>query len=49
MKLSSYDVTSLGDRKRKGGTGGGGWVHPNGVNSMAVSELRFRNAIVGIG
>ena len=24
---------------RKGGTGGGGWVHPEGVNSMAVSGL----------
>jgi len=24
---------------RKGGTGGGGWVHPKGANSMAASGL----------
>jgi len=32
---------------RKGGTGGGGWVHPKGADSMAVSGLRFENALVG--
>jgi len=34
---------------RKGGTGGGGWVHPKGANSMAVSELACRKALVGTG
>jgi len=41
---------TFGDRfcfSRKGGIGGGGWMHPKGVNSMAVSELHFRNALVG--
>jgi len=28
----------------KGGTGGGGWVHPKGADSMAVSGLCFENA-----
>jgi len=32
---------------RKGGIGGGGWVHPKGADSMAVSVLRFENALVG--
>jgi len=27
---------------RKGGTGGGGWVHLKGANSMAVSGLACR-------
>ena len=43
---------SLGDRfcdSRKGGTGGGGWVHPEGANSMAVSELCGRKVLVGTG
>ena len=43
---------SLGDRfcdSRKGGTGGGGWVHPEGANSMAVSGLRGRKVLVGTG
>ena len=34
---------------RKGGTGGGGWVHLKGANSMAVSGLACRKALVGIG
>ena len=34
---------------RKGGTGGGGWVHPQGANSMATSGLGWRNALVGTG
>jgi len=34
---------------RKGGTGGGGWVHLNGANSMAVSGLVFRGNLVGTG
>ena len=34
---------------RKGGTGGGGWVHPKGANSMAVSGLILRSDLVGTG
>ena len=34
---------------RKGGIGGGGWVHPKGANSMAMSELGCINDLVGIG
>jgi len=43
MKLSASDVTSgsvLGDRfcvSRKGGTGGGGWVHTKGANTMSLA------------
>ena len=43
---------SLGDGfcdSRKGGTGGGGWVHPEGANSMAVSGLHSRKVLVGTG
>ena len=42
----------LGDRfcvSRKGRTGGIGWVHLKGANSMAVSGLSFRNTLVGSG
>jgi len=38
-------MKSFGDRfwvSRKGGTGGGGWVHLKGANSMAVSGLACR-------
>jgi len=31
---------------RKGGTGGGGWVHLKGANSMAVSGLSFENTLL---
>ena len=34
---------------RKGGTGGGGWVHLKGANSMATSGLIFRSDLVGTG
>jgi len=43
---------SFGDRfcfSRKGGIGGGGWVHPKGANSMATSGLVSRNNLVGTG
>ena len=30
-----------------GGGGGGGGVHPKGANSMAVSGLGYRKALVG--
>jgi len=34
---------------RKGRIGGGGWVLPKGAESMAVSGLSYRNALVGSG
>ena len=43
---------SFGDRfcmSRKGGIGGGGWVHLKGANSMAASGLISRNNLVGTG
>ena len=48
--MMSLPAMSLGLRfcmSRKGGTGGGGWVHPKGANSMAVSGLVSRNNLVG--
>ena len=50
--MMSLPAMSLGLRfcvSRKGGTGGGGWVHPKGANSMAVSGLVFRSDLVGTG
>ena len=54
MRLSACDVTStnfLGRFcvSRKDETGGDGWVHPKGANSMVVSGLSFRKALVGTG
>ena len=43
---------SFGDRfcfSRKGGIGGGGWVHPKGANSMVVFGLSCRNNLFGTG
>ena len=34
---------------RKGVTGEGVWVYPNGANNMAVSGLTCRKALVGTG
>ena len=34
---------------RKGGIGGGVWVHLKGANSMAESELVSRSDLVGTG
>ena len=34
---------------RKGGPGGGGWVHPKGANCMAASGLIFRSNLVSTG
>ena len=34
---------------RKGGTGGGGWVHPKGANSVAAYGLVFGSDLVGTG
>ena len=45
-------ATLFGDRfffSRKGGIGGGGWVHPKGTNSVATSGLVSRNDLVGTG
>ena len=50
--MMSLPTMSLGLRfcaSRKGGTGGGGWVHPKGSNSMATSGLVFRSDLVGTG
>ena len=49
--MMSHPAKSLGDRfcdSRKGRTGGGGWVHPEGANSMAVSGLRDRKVLVSL-
>jgi len=50
--MMSLLAMSLGLRfcvSRKGGRGGGGWVHPKGANSMAMSGLISRNNLVGTG
>jgi len=50
--MMSLLAMSLGLRfcvSRKGGTGGGGLVHPKGANSMAASGLVFRSYLVGTG
>ena len=46
----SLPAMTFGDRfcfSRKGGIGRGGWVHPKGADSMAISGLCFENALVG--
>jgi len=42
-------VTSCNDLcfSRKGRIRGGGWVHPKGADSVAISGLRFGNTLVG--
>jgi len=48
----SLPAMSLGLRfcaSRKGGTGGGGWVHPKCANSMAASVFGCRKDLVGTG
>jgi len=48
----SLPAMTFGDRlcfSRKDGIRGGGWVHPKGVDSVAVSGLHFGNALVGSG
>ena len=39
---------SIYSGSRKGGAGGGGWVHLKGANSMAMSGLGCRKPSVGI-
>jgi len=46
----SLPAMTFGDRfcfSRKGGIGGGRWVHSKGADSMAISGLHFGNALVG--
>ena len=48
--MMSLLARSFGDRfcfSRKGGIGGGGWVHPKDANSMATSGLVSRSNLVG--
>jgi len=48
--VTSLPAMTFGDSfcfSRKGGIGGGGWVHPKGADSMAVSGLCFESALVG--
>ena len=50
--MMSHPAMSLRDRlcaSRKGGAGGGGWVHPKGANSMAEFGLSFERPLVGAG
>ena len=50
--MMSVPAMSLGLRfcvSRKARTGGGGWVHPKGANSMAASGLVLRSDLVGTG
>ena len=50
--MMSLSAMSFGDRfcfSRKGGIGGGGWVHPKGANGMAASGLVSRNDLIGTG
>ena len=50
--MMSLPTMSLGLRfcmSRKNGTGGSGWVHPKGANSMAASGLVLRSDLVGTG
>ena len=50
--MMSYPVKSLGDRFcmiRKGGTVGGGSVHPKGANSMVVSGLGHKELLAKAG
>jgi len=50
--MMSLLAMSLGLRfcvRRKGRTGGSGWVRPKGANSMAASGLVLRSDLVGTG
>jgi len=45
----SLTAMTFGDRfcfSKKGGIGGGGWVHPKGADSMAISGLSSRYTLV---
>jgi len=48
----SFPAITFGDRfrfSRKSRIEGSGWVHPKGADSIAVSGLRFGNALIGSG
>ena len=48
--MVSLPAMSVGDWfcfSRNGRIGGGGWVHPKGANSMAMSRLGYRNDLAG--
>jgi len=48
--MMSLPAMSLGLRfSVSRGTGGDGWVHPKGANSMAAFGLIFRSDLVGTG
>jgi len=50
--MMSLPAMSLGLRfcvSRKDGTGGGGYMHLKGANSIAASGLVFRSDLVGTG
>ena len=45
--VTSLPAMTSGDRFCFSGIGGGGWMHPKGADSMAVSGLCFENTLVG--
>ena len=50
--MMSYLAVSLGEMScmsRKGGTGGGGWVHPKDANSMVAFGLRHEKPFARAG
>ena len=52
MRLTSFPATSLRLRlcaSRKSGTGGVGWVHPKGADSMVVSGLGLESRWLELG
>jgi len=49
MSLPAMSLRLRFCMSRKCGTGGGGWVHSKGKNSMAASGLVFRSDLVGTG
>ena len=48
MSLPAMSLALRFRVSRKGGTRGGGWVHPKGAKSMAASGLVFRRDLVGV-
>ena len=50
--VMSLGAMFFGDRfcvSRKDETGGGGWVHPKGADSIAIFGLSFGNTLAGNG
>ena len=48
-QMLSVGVICFEDRCRKGGTGGGGWVHRSGLQCIAAVAAACRKALVDIG